>query len=123
MKKLRNKFIGIAIILLLAFTFRPIQNIDESQCAQTSGVIKFVQEGSTNDIVITLENRSASFYINRGAERGLSLGALQDTAIGKAVRIWYVHQYSILTLLSSNKHISRLDISGQTAFNELVSNK
>lgn len=112
--------IGIAIILLLGFTFRPIQNINESQCAIAEGVVKEVAESGTKDISIFLENHTNSFYINRAIEQGFDLGVMKDTLIGKPVKIWYVHQYSLLTLFSDHKHISRLDIGRQTIFNEWI---
>ena len=121
MKKFWRALIISSFIILLGFTFRPIQNIEASQCAIAEGTVTAVFESGEKDIVFELGNRSGSFYVNRGMEKGLSLGALQDTLIGTPVKIWYVHNYSLLTLFSSTKHISRLDIAGQTAFNELIS--
>ncbi len=121
MKKFWRVLIVSSFIILLGFTFRPIQNIEASQCAVAEGNVTAVFEGGEKDIVFKLNNRSGSYYVNRGMEKGLSLGALQDTLIGKPIKIWYVHNNSLLTFFSSTKHISRLDIAGTTAFNELVS--
>ena len=102
--------IACSIIVILGFTFRPIRNIDKSQCATASGVIQSIHESGTNDVTFSLENRTSSFYINRGLENGFDLGAMQDTLIGKPVKIWYVHQYSLLTLISSHVSSFKYDV-------------
>jgi hypothetical protein len=120
MKRLKVVAIGCAVILLIGFTFRPIQNIESSQCKVISGTVESVFEGGTNDINFTLKNKNGSYYINRGMEKGLDLGLLKDEMPGKEVKIWYVYQYSFITLLAPSKHISKMEVNGEVLFNELV---
>ena len=85
-----------------------------------TGTVEEVFEGGTNDINLSLAGGAGMYYINRGMEKGLDLGSLQDELPGKEVKVWYAYYYSLITLFASPKHISKLEVDGTVIFNELV---
>ena len=105
-------------ILVILYGMRPIINPRLHSCEVVEGVVSRLHEGGELDLVIRLKEQPGDFfYINRGLENTFDLNDPKDWTNRKA-KIWYVERWTLKVLGNSSWHIARLDISGQTVYDE-----
>jgi len=125
MQKTGKIFFSVSSILFIVFmwmmiqTFKPIRNVQPDDVIEITGVVTKIEEGSGFDIVISLENDSHYYYINRGLEHGLQLDALRDELLHKKVTLYPIHRWTIFTRDRIMGHISKLMIQNRVIFNEI----
>jgi len=100
-------------------TFRPIRNVQSDDVLEIHGVVTKIEEGSGFDIVITLENDSHYYYINRGLQLGLTIEELQNQLLHKKVTLYSIHRWTIFTRDGNMGHIAKLIIGDHIIFNEI----
>lgn len=110
--------LGILFLLLLVSILRPVPILPESECKSVSGILKKVWEGPSFDLVFMLENDARTYYINRGAERGLDADQLSQELQGKEITLKYPQHWTPLDPFNSSIHVSKLSKGQQVYFDE-----
>ena len=125
MQKTGKIFFSVSSVLFVIFmwlmiqTFRPIRNVTADDVLEITGTVTKVEEGSGFDIVISIENDSHYYYINRGLQIGLTIGKLQHQLLNKKVTLYSIHRWTIFTRDGNMGHISKLILGDQVIFNEI----
>ena len=95
--------IPIFFIASLVFVIGPVDTSKENSI-EVKGEIMEIFEGPSYDIVFMLADRSTTYYINRGIERGLTIQQLEDQLLGEQVNLWYAKSWpmeeGLITLLA-----------------------
>ena len=115
--------LGVLFILTLGFALKPVPIVSEEKALIEKGVVKYISEGGTNDVLFTLENNNTKFYINRGLENGLDLNLLREKLIGQEVIFKYPKYWTPLDWDNKTKHLSKVEFGNEIIFNELKSRK
>ena len=125
MQKTGKIFFSVSSVLFIVFmwlmiqTFRPIRNVTADDVLEIRGIVTKVEEGSGFDIVISLENDSHYYYINRGLQLGLTIEELQSKLLNKKVTLYSIHRWTIFTRDGNMGHVSKLILGDQVIFNEI----
>lgn len=104
---------------LMIQTFKPIRNVQQEDVLEITGTVIKIEEASGYDIVITLENDSHYYYINRGLQLGLTIEELQNQLRNQEVTLYPIHRWTIFTRDGNMGHISKLMIGDSIIFNEI----
>jgi hypothetical protein len=118
MKRLTFIFLGIALVVFLAYSFKPVTTVDSDDCVLISGKIVSVEEGTSNDIQIRLENDSHYYYINRGIEKGLNLAQLSSKVLNKTVTLYCPNRWTLVSPDGIVPHISRMEKGTTIVYSE-----
>jgi len=117
----KNYYILILVgipFLLLAYGLRPIIKPDLNSCEVVEGTIVKLHEGGELDLVVRLKGENKDFYyINRGLEHSFQIEDIKDWN-NRQAKIWYVERWIMRLLGNSSWHIARLDINGDTVYDE-----
>ncbi|MDH7446034.1 hypothetical protein [Aquimarina sp. 2201CG14-23] len=125
MRKTGTIFFSISAVLFIIFmwiaiqTFKPIRNVQPDEVIKITGIVTKIEEGSGFDIVITLENDSHYYYINRGLQYGLNLAQLRKDILNKKVTLYPIDRWTIFTRDGIMGHVSKLMIEDRVIFNEI----
>ena len=111
---------AVGLFGLTTFIFRPITNPEEKDCSIVKGTVKEIYESGVKDVVFKLRGHDEEFYLNRGLERGLDLKKLKSELINKDIAITYPKHWTPLDPFNSLRHVSRIELDGQTVFSELT---
>ncbi|MEM9327624.1 MAG: hypothetical protein AAGA85_18295 [Bacteroidota bacterium] len=105
-------------LLLLSFQPVPLPNADNTVLVQ--GLISSVEaDEQTKDLVFAIEGSGDTYYVNRGMEMiGFDASDL-DQLVGKQVSLQYVRTTSPLEFIAGTHHISKIELEGFVAFDEL----
>jgi len=126
MQKTGKIFFTVSLLIFIPFmwvmiqTFKPVRNVKPEDVLEIKGKVIKVEEGSGFDIVITLENDSHYYYINRGLQSGLSIDKLRNDILNKAITLYPVKRWTIFTRDGVMGHISKLMIGDHILFNEII---
>ncbi|WP_046756341.1 hypothetical protein [Kordia jejudonensis] len=118
MKRLTFIFLGIALVVFLAYSFKPVTEVDSDDCVLISGKIVSIAEGTSNDIQIRLENDSHYYYINRGLEKGLNLAQLSSKVLNKTVTLYCPNRWTLVSPDGIVPHISRMEKGTAIVYSE-----
>ncbi|WP_430411512.1 hypothetical protein [Kordia sp.] len=118
MKRLTFIFLGIAFVIFLAYSFKPVTSVNSDDCVLISGKIVSIEEGTSNDIQIRLENDSHYYYINRGIEKGVNLAQLSSKVLNKTVTLYCPNRWTLVSPDGIVPHISRLDKGTTVVYSE-----
>ena len=118
MKRLTFIFLGIAFVVFLAYSFKPVTTVDSDDCVLISGKIVSIAEGTSNDIQIRLENDSHYYYINRGIEKGVNLAQLSSKVLNKTVTLYCPNRWTLVSPDGIVPHISRLEKGTTIVYSE-----
>jgi hypothetical protein len=111
---------ALGLFGLATLIFRPVTNPKEKDCSTLKGTVKEIYESGVKDVAFKLQGHDEEFYINRGLERGLDLKKLKAELINKDILIKYPKQWTPLDPFSSLRHVSKIELDGQTIFSELT---
>ncbi|WP_299259698.1 hypothetical protein [uncultured Aquimarina sp.] len=100
-------------------TFKPVRNVQPDEVIEITGKVIKIEEGSGFDIVITLENDSHYYYINRGLQYGLTIDELTKEILNKKVALYPIHRWTIFTRDKILGHVSKLIVGDRVIFNEI----
>ena len=118
MRRLTFIFLGIAFVVFLAYSFTPVTTVNSDDCVLISGKIVSIEEGTSNDIQIRLENDSHYYYINRGMEKGLNLAQLSSKVLNKTVTLYCPNRWTITNPDGIVPHISKLEKGTSVVYSE-----
>ncbi|WP_299313446.1 hypothetical protein [uncultured Aquimarina sp.] len=125
MQKTGKIFFSISFVLFVIFmwimiqTFKPVRNVQPDEVIKITGKVIKIEEGSGFDIVITLENDSHYYYINRGLQYGLTIDELTKEILNKKVALYPIHRWTIFTRDKILGHVSKLIVGDRVIFNEI----
>ncbi len=105
------KFIPLLGVLFL-LNACIIKNAKPEDCELKEITVSKIYEGSTKDIVFS-ETNGDFYYINRGLEEGLTIGALEQKVLNKKVTLHLAN-----TMLGTSGHISQLAVESEIIFTE-----
>lgn len=118
MRRFTFIFLGIAFVVFLAYSFKPVTKVTSDECVLISGKVVSVQEGTSNDIQIRLENDSHYYYINRGLEKGVNLAQLSSKVLNKTVTLYCPNRWTIVNPDGIVPHISKLEKGTTIVYSE-----
>ena len=118
MRRITFIFLGIALVVFLAYSFKPVTTVDSDDCVLISGKIVSIEEGPSNDIQIRLENDSHDYYLNRGLEKGLNLAQLSSKVLNKTVTLYCPHRWTLVSPDGIVPHISRMEKGTTIVYSE-----
>ncbi len=125
MQKTGKIFFSISFVSFVIFmwimiqTFKPVRNVQPDEVIEITGKVIKIEEGSGFDIVITLENDSHYYYINRGLQYGLTIDELTKEILNKKVALYPIHRWTIFTRDKILGHVSKLIVGDRVIFNEI----
>ncbi|WP_298417016.1 hypothetical protein [uncultured Kordia sp.] len=118
MKRLTFIFLGIALVVFLAYSFKPVTSVKSDDCVLISGKIVSIEQGTSNDIQIRLENDSHYYYINRGIQKGVNLAQLSSKVLNKTVTLYCPNRWTLVSPDGIVPHISRLEKGTTIVYSE-----
>ncbi|PTX59291.1 hypothetical protein C8N46_110128 [Kordia periserrulae] len=118
MKRITFIFLGIALVVFLAYSFTPINTVQSDDCVLISGKIVSIKEGASNNIQIRLENDSHYYYINRGLEKGINLAQLSAKVLNKTVTLYCPNRWTIVNPDGIVPHISKMEKGTTVVYSE-----
>jgi phosphopantothenate synthetase len=118
MRRFTFIFFGIALVIFLAYSFKPVTSVNSDDCVLISGKIVSIEEGTSNDIQIRLENDSHYYYINRGLEKGVNLKQLSSKVLNKTVTLYCPNRWTIVSPDGIVPHISRMEKGTSVVYSE-----
>lgn len=100
---------GGLLLILVMMSLIPVSNptLDDSEIA-TGNVELIVEEGGPFDIHIQLINDDHIYYVNRGVEKGLHPGELNEKLAGSDITIHYANHWTPLDPFGKLKPITRI---------------
>ena len=110
---------SLLLMILVISVFAPVPVPSEDDCLVETGVVTHVFESGSKDVTLILSGNQKRYYVNRGLERGLELGKLGATLVGREVVIKYPDYWTPLDPRNSIRHISKIELDGETIFSEI----
>ncbi|MGH1384191.1 hypothetical protein [Kordia sp.] len=118
MRRFTFIFLGIALVVFLAYSFKPVTTVKSDDCVLISGKIVSIKKGDTNDIQIRLENDSHYYYINRGLEKGINLKQLSSKVLNKTVTLYCPNRWSLVNPDGIIPQISQMEKGTTVVYSE-----
>jgi len=118
MRRFTFIFLGIALVVFLAYSFKPVTTVKSNDCVLISGKIVSIDQGTSNDIQIRLENDSHYYYINRGLEKGINLEQLSSKVLNKTVTLYCLNRWTIVNPDGIVPHISKMEKGTTVVYSE-----
>ncbi|WP_200975854.1 hypothetical protein [Echinicola sp. 20G] len=107
---------------ILVFTgvliLRPVPTVKEENALVEKGIVSYIFESQSNDIIFKLHENDRIFYINRGTEAGLDAHILRKKLIGHEVILKYPKYWTPLDWDSNLRHLSKVEMGNEIVFNE-----
>ena len=105
------------LVVLIFFSFRPLPAATAENCVAVKGeVVRLATEGS--DLVLTLSGNNGYYYINRALDNGVKTEILNNQVLNRPVTIYYIKHWSLLNFNGKTRHVARIEVNGETAYNE-----
>ena len=105
------------LVVLIFFSFRPLPAATAKNCVAVKGeVVRLATEGS--DLVLTLSGNNGYYYINRALDNGVKTEILNNQVLNRPVTIYYIKHWSLLNFNGKTRHVARIEVNGETAYNE-----
>lgn len=105
------------LVLLIFLSFRPLPAATAENCVAVRGeVVKIVPEGS--DLVLTISGDDGYYYINRALDNGTKAEMLSSQLLNRSVTVYYIKHWSLLNFNGKTRHVARVEVNGETAYNE-----
>ena len=110
----------VLFVVFVTLSLRPTPKPDLKNCMQKSGKIQKVMAGEgAGNIVLSLENDPACYYINRGQEKGFDLKKLKEKLENKTINLLISKHWTPLDPFGQFKHIIRLEFKGEILYDEI----
>lgn len=110
--------LSIAFIIVCVLIFRPVPIIYEEDAIEKTGIVEKIKHTEGDDYVFKLKNNPTKYYINRGTEQGLDYKTFESQVLNKKIVIKYPKYWTPLDWNNSIRHISKVELQGETLFNE-----
>jgi hypothetical protein len=110
---------GCILFMLILFSLIPLPKAAPGNCVKVmSKVVKIEPGTGEGDIVLTLANDDAYYYINRGLEYGIKMDVLKVRLLNKEVSLYYIKHWSMLNINGKTRHLARIEVDDALAYNE-----
>lgn len=110
--------LSIAFVIVCVLIFRPVPIIYEEDAVEKTGIVEKIKHTEGDDYVFKLKNNPTKYYINRGTEQGLDYKTFESQVLNKKIVIKYPKYWTPLDWNNSIRHISKVELQGETLFNE-----
>ena len=110
--------LSIAFVIVCVLIFRPVPIIYEEDAIEKTGIVEKIKHTEGDDYVFKLKNNPTKYYINRGTEQGLDYKTFESQVLNKKIVIKYPKYWTPLDWNNSIRHISKVELQGETLFNE-----
>lgn len=110
--------LSIAFVIVCVLIFRPVPIIYEEDAIEKTGIVEKIKHTEGDDYVFKLKNNPTKYYINRGTEQGLDYQTFESQVLNKKIVIKYPKYWTPLDWNNSIRHISKVELQGETLFNE-----
>lgn len=110
--------LSIAFVIVCVLIFRPVPIIYEEDAIEKIGIVEKIKHTEGDDYVFKLKNNPTKYYINRGTEQGLDYKTFESQVLNKKIVIKYPKYWTPLDWNNSIRHISKVELQGETLFNE-----
>lgn len=110
--------LSIAFVIVCVLIFRPVPIIYEEDAMEKTGIVEKIKHTEGDDYVFKLKNNPTKYYINRGTEQGLDYKTFESQVLNKKIVIKYPKYWTPLDWNNSIRHISKVELQGETLFNE-----
>ena len=113
-------FIGLSVLFLIVcvLIFRPVPIIYEEDALEVSGIVEKIKLTEGNDFIFLLQDNPTRYYINRGIEAGLNYQDFESKVLNQRIVVKYPEYWTPLDWNNSVRHISKVELNGETLFNE-----
>ena len=118
MKRLTFIFLGIALVVFLAYSFTSVPKVELDDCILISGKVVSVKKGTSDDIQIRLENDSHYYYINDGVTKGVNLEQLNTKVLNKTVTLYCPNRWTITNPDGIIPQISKMEKGTTVVYSE-----
>ncbi|MBD8487975.1 hypothetical protein IFO69_04360 [Echinicola sp. CAU 1574] len=105
-------------IVIAVMTLRPVPVVEEENALVEKGIVSYIFESQSNDIIFKLHENDKIFYINRGTKAGLDAHVLRKKLIGHEVILKYPKYWTPLDWDSNLRHLSKVEMGNEIVFNE-----
>ena len=109
MKRFTFIFLGIAFVVFLAYSFKPITAVKTGNSIKISGKVVSMKKDASNTIQIRLENDSHYYYI----PHDVNLAELSSKVLNKTVTLHLPKLW-----VGTSEHIAQLEVDHQVLFTE-----
>ena len=110
--------LSIAFVIVCVLIFRPVPIIYEEDAIEKTGIVEKIKHTEGDDYVFKLKNNPTKYYIYRGTEQGLDYKTFESQVLNKKIVIKYPKYWTPLDWNNSIRHISKVELQGETLFNE-----
>ena len=119
---MRSNIIIVAGLLLLAAivmaTLSPARFKAEKTLVTDHGIVAEVYETALKDLVVKLQGRGETYYLDRNASKGMTFDQFRDKLMNKPVMIHYLEGWSPIQEEEPRHYVSRLEHEGEIVFND-----
>lgn len=118
MKKKIFIAVSVLFIVVVFLVFRPVPIIYEEDALEVSGIVEMIKHTEGDDYVFKLKDNPTKYYINRGTEQGLNYKDFESQVLNQMIVVKYPEYWTPLDWNNSIRHISKVELKGETLFNE-----
>lgn len=119
---MRSNIIIVAGLLLLAAivmaTLSPARFKAEKTLVTEHGIVAEVYETALKDLVVKLQGRGETYYLDRNANKGMTFDQFKDKLMNKPVMIHYLQGWSPIEEQEPRHYVSKLEHDGEIVFND-----
>ena len=119
---MRSNIIIVAGLLLLAAivmaTLSPARFKAEKTLVTDHGIVAEVYETALKDLVVKLQGRGETYYLDRNADKGMTFDQFKDKLMNKPVMIHYLEGWSPIEEQEPRHYVSKLEHEGEIVFND-----
>lgn len=110
--------VAFLVFILCALIFRPIPIVHEKDASEISGIVESIKHTKGDDFVFQLKGNPTKYYINRGTEAGLNFNSFKRQVMDQKILVKYPEYWTPLDWNQTLQHISKVELNGETLFNE-----
>ena len=119
---MRSNIIIFAGLLLLAAivmaTLNPGRLKAEHTLVTDHGVVTEVYETALKDLVVKLQGRGETFYLDRKADNDLTFDQIRQKLLNKPVAIEYLDRWTPVEQPDERHYVSKLEHDGEIIFHD-----
>lgn len=119
---MRSNIIIVAGLLLLAAivmaTMSPARFKAEKTLVTDQGIVTEVYETALKDLVVKLQGRGGTYYLDRNADKGMTFDQFKDKLMNKPVMIHYLEGWSPIEVQEPRHYVSKLEHDGEIVFHD-----
>jgi hypothetical protein len=119
---MRSNIIILAGLLLLAAivmaTLNPERLKAEHTLVTDHGIVTEVYETALKDLVVKLQGRGETFYIDRKTDNNMTFDQFKEKLLNKPVAIQYLDRWTPVEQPEPRLYVSKLEHDGEIIFHD-----